>query len=176
MVLQTAQPAGGSDPAWLTLGIALLALVGTVATALVALRAARATKEAAESAADASVSAAKAAADASRFVAGSDRFADWQMHKRTVYAELLTAMRAAATQPDSLGAALACFDVALLNAYPATRPYLERLREGFAHASPPGELDHAAYVELIRVLNEDIGMTPRAAEEANAAEERRGRV
>jgi len=165
-----ADAAAGSDPAWLTLVVAIFALLSTLATALVALRAAQATKSAAASASIAATSAADAAAEAAKFVAGSDRFADWQMYKRKVYAALLSSMRAAVA-PDAAGldkaAVLDCFDAALLAAYPITRPPLQALRAEF-ESNPRLEVDHEAYIQLVSLLNQDVELTPSKARKLRA--------
>jgi hypothetical protein len=73
-------------PSWVTLVAAGSVLVGTGLTAWSAWKAAKAASAAARSAALLETSATK-------FVARSDRFAKWQMHKRDVYAQLLSSVR-----------------------------------------------------------------------------------
>ena len=75
--------------------------------------------------------AAKAQAQAAAYVAGSERFARWQMHKREVYASLLEAMRKYASTEDETesGNVLSCITPALVVANSDLRKDLMSLQE-----------------------------------------------
>jgi hypothetical protein len=159
MLPQAAEAAATEGPIWATLVVAVLVLIGTGITAFASWRAATA-------AASAAVAAADSSAAVQRFLAGSDRFADWQMHKRDVYAKLLAATRAAAAKDADVSAqieTLNCFDVAILVAYPVTRPYLYEFRARCDVEVPCPTLDRTEYEKLINHLNDDVGLTPTKA-------------
>lgn len=160
MFYQAAE-ASPSVPPWVTVLVAVLLLVGTFAAALASWRAAR-------SAAGAATSAAKTAAAAQRFIARSDRFADWQMYKRKAYAELLAALRAQARaeHPDQSPSARATLldhlDVVLLAAYEPLRNDLLKLRSWFEGDTVP-PLTKQQYNDLIKLMTTDINQTPQRA-------------
>lgn len=109
------------DDFWASQGVALavavLALVGAGASALVAREAVRAT----------------------RFVARSDRYAEWQMYKRKIYAELLASLRAfqGGSETHATAELVQRFDVALLAASDGLRRELDSLLDTVTGGGKP---------------------------------------
>ena len=89
-------------PASVTIGVAFLTgTAGVLGGVITANKQAAATLAAAREQAEATVGSAKEQAGASVLNAESGRFAAWQMHKRSVYADFLGRARAVVEAPDA---------------------------------------------------------------------------
>lgn len=134
---------------WVAVLAAVVALIGSFAGAATALRAARATEKAAGKSAD-------SAADAQRFARAADRFAEWQMHKRRIYAEVLTALQSDVKfQERQL---LDAFDAAVLNAYPELLATLRELRTKWPERQ--STLSDDEFWDLVSKMITDIQARP----------------
>jgi len=157
-----------STPSWATVVSALVGLASGVAAVigsfLIANRQSRATIEQANKTASASIESAKeqaiatieaaqAASGAETFVPTSARYADWQMHKRKVYEELLNALAQHSDQEnnESRGALQRACNRALLVAEPTLRAKLYELIENFSQME-----DSAERRKMVELMSLDV--------------------
>ncbi len=129
-------------PVWATLAVAGLVLIGSLYTAWQSKRAAKFSAE--------------VAAKASWFGVSSDRFADWQMYKRKVYAELISAVRAVQVgrTPASVALMEDRFDVAFLAAKKKELQDLLGELDGCMQGSEPGINDVEFRTKISAIIAE----------------------
>lgn len=152
------ETAAAPTPVWVTVLAAVLVLIGTTASAVPVWRAAKAAERGAAAAASASVKSAEEAASTSRFVARSERFAQWQSHKREVYGALLDRVRDsrdAGETKDKILAVVHQFDAAYLLAGEELVPSLDLLRAGWKETPDGGEFDELVQ-DCIRAMAKDV--------------------
>lgn len=116
---------------------------------------------------------AKTAAATTRLVGQSDRFADWQMHKRDLYGALLSSIREATDTKHRLIMGER-FDAAFLVANEPLRNELRKYFNGIVGNPEPGDaiLGATEYQQLVDKMLIDVDTTPR--QEAKRKEEALG--
>ena len=149
-----------------TVIVGLLTLAGTVVTAGVALWAAISAKGAATSAAESSASAA-------RFVAQSDRYAEWQNTKRAAYELLLEAIGPGTGVSTDVATRTKRFATAFMHAYPLLWVHLADIQ---TRLSRGGELSSDEYQVTARLMRDDVNQSPAQATKDPAQQEAKGRM